>query len=67
MEAIGYETIFNNVDLASDFTAWENSNAKFEEKFEWVVKALRSDDIPESRHLNRSDNMSKGAYLLGRS
>ena len=30
--------------LAADFTGWENDNARFEENFELIVKALRADD-----------------------
>ncbi|MCP3984847.1 MAG: hypothetical protein GY723_10690, partial [bacterium] len=30
--------------LATDFTGWESNNAKFEDQFERVVKALRTAD-----------------------
>jgi len=39
--------------LAADFTGWENDNAKFEEQFERLVKALQTEgareEVPVSR------------------
>ncbi len=30
--------------LAADSTGWEKDNEKFEEQFEWVVRALKTKD-----------------------
>ena len=38
--------------LAADFTGWESDNAKFEEQFERVVKALKTErEMPSERKL----------------
>jgi uncharacterized protein YjbI with pentapeptide repeats len=49
-----YESEFESVlkeRLAADFTGWERDNAKFEEQFERVVKALRTEreEPPEAK------------------
>ncbi len=50
----GWEAGLLRSRLAADFTGWEQDIAKFEEQFERVVKALRTDDgarekAPESK------------------
>ncbi len=39
--------------LATDFTGWEIDNAKFEEQYERVVKALQSERAMEEAPVSR--------------
>ncbi len=48
--------------LAADYTGWEKDNAKFEEQFEKVVKALRRMVGRGARSRNRGSNPSSPAH-----